>query len=593
MKTYNTLFKGKEHFADFVKKNGIEDGEKTLIQVFCGIPKKKYIKSLIKDISDILPKSKLIGTTTAHEIFEEKVLRNSCIISISVFEDTIIKTLLLKGGDDLALGKSIAKSTICKKTKALIVFSDGLISDGEKIIKGIESVSKNINIAGGRAGDNGSLIETFVFDKNEIVNYGVVAASLNSDTLKAVTRYSLDWQPVGKEMKITKAEGNRVYEIDGKSVKDIYRKYLGDEIAQELPYSASEFPFIKKSADGTYIARAAIKVFDDGSLSFIGHLKKGDIVRFGFGNADMIITSSLENTKYISNTKPESIFIYSCAARLNLLQEDAAKEIAPFSNTAKTCGFFTYGEYYSSKDKNELLNMTMTILALSENSVNSYFYDKSSNKKNERNNLFQSKHFKLLKALTNLSNSVAKDLKEEQEKLEKLLKETQSLANKDYLTGLYNRHFFYQNAKRVLEKAKRNGKPLTVATIDIDKFKEINDTFGHKVGDRVLKETAKVLKKSLRSSDLYARFGGEEFCVLLEDLSYEDAVAVFEKMRKNFENNVITVNKKPFNCTISIGVFYGLCNDIDHMIAESDILLYKAKRRGRNRVVAQKADLFT
>ncbi len=159
------------------------------------------------------------------------------------------------------------------------------------------------------------------------------------------------------------------------------------------------------------------------------------------------------------------------------------------------------------------------------------------------------------------------------------------MANKDFLTGAYNRRFFFNSGEQIFAKARRRKKSLAVAMIDIDKFKNINDTYGHDVGDVAIQEIKRILDKQLRSSDLMARFGGEEFCILLEDITIENSKILFEKIRKVFETNIITIDKLQISYTISIGVSYGLSESLEAMIKTSDEALYVAKESGRNQVV--------
>jgi len=121
--------------------------------------------------------------------------------------------------------------------------------------------------------------------------------------------------------------------------------------------------------------------------------------------------------------------------------------------------------------------------------------------------------------------------------------------------------------------------------LDIDHFKNVNDTYGHDVGDVAIKEIAVILNRTLRSSDLVARFGGEEYCILLEDISREDMQLLFEKIRKNFEANEIMAGNATLKYTVSLGIAYGKSTDINVLIKVSDDALYEAKDTGRNKVV--------
>ncbi|WP_373036835.1 diguanylate cyclase [Sulfurimonas sp.] len=165
-----------------------------------------------------------------------------------------------------------------------------------------------------------------------------------------------------------------------------------------------------------------------------------------------------------------------------------------------------------------------------------------------------------------------------------LFGQIKDMANKDFLTGAYNRRYFFDTAEYIYSKSKRHEAPLAVAMIDIDKFKNINDVYGHDTGDVAIQEAKRILDKNLRTSDLMARFGGEEFCVLLDDITYENVRLLFEKIRNKFQNNIIRTDKHTITYTVSIGVYFGSSNSLEDMIKLSDEALYTAKENGRNRI---------
>ena len=170
-----------------------------------------------------------------------------------------------------------------------------------------------------------------------------------------------------------------------------------------------------------------------------------------------------------------------------------------------------------------------------------------------------------------------------------LFEKTRDMANKDFMTGAYNRRFFFDSGEAIFEKAKRAKKDLVVAMFDIDKFKNINDTYGHDVGDVAICEVANILNENLRESDLMARFGGEEFCVLLENISLEEVNKLFEKIRLVFENNIIKINDLEIKFTTSIGICFGLEDSLEDMIKKSDDGLYYCKNNGRNQIAINKS----
>ena len=165
-----------------------------------------------------------------------------------------------------------------------------------------------------------------------------------------------------------------------------------------------------------------------------------------------------------------------------------------------------------------------------------------------------------------------------------LFEKISNMANRDFLTGSYNRRYFFESANAKFAKANRNSSALALATIDIDKFKNINDTYGHDVGDIAIKEIKKVLDRNLREYDLVARFGGEEFCILLEDITCKDLKNLFERIRVDFEKNIIKIDTLEFKYTVSTGIAYGIFDSLEEMLKISDEELYKSKENGRNQV---------
>lgn len=158
-------------------------------------------------------------------------------------------------------------------------------------------------------------------------------------------------------------------------------------------------------------------------------------------------------------------------------------------------------------------------------------------------------------------------------------------ANKDFLTGVYNRRYFYDDMNEYVAYAEERAEPYAVAMLDIDHFKEINDACGHDSGDRVLKTLAKKLIDETKNGDLIARFGGEEFCIVLKNISNEEAVKFFVNLRANIASCNVQLKKEQINFTVSIGVAFSRSDyKLDELLELADEALYRAKENGRNRV---------
>jgi diguanylate cyclase (GGDEF)-like protein len=154
----------------------------------------------------------------------------------------------------------------------------------------------------------------------------------------------------------------------------------------------------------------------------------------------------------------------------------------------------------------------------------------------------------------------------------------------DPLTGVGNRRAFMDRAEKLLNRSAFDRQPAVLLLFDLDRFKQINDTFGHHVGDRVLTDFCSVATAALRPHDVFGRLGGEEFASLLPHTSLEDGVNVAERIRAKFEATNIAVDATALATTVSVGVAAATDRGLSDMIMAADRALYRAKTKGRNRV---------
>jgi diguanylate cyclase (GGDEF)-like protein len=169
-------------------------------------------------------------------------------------------------------------------------------------------------------------------------------------------------------------------------------------------------------------------------------------------------------------------------------------------------------------------------------------------------------------------------------------KRLELLSITDGLTKLFNHRHFQDELARAFEESQRYQRPLSLAIIDIDFFKKINDAHGHAIGDEVLKGVSRMFHDSIRGTDLVARYGGEEFAVMMPETELADAVTFAEKIRSLIETTPIDTPAGPLSATVSIGLSSVPHSRIRHakeLIVQADKALYRAKRNGRNQVQAE------
>ena len=167
------------------------------------------------------------------------------------------------------------------------------------------------------------------------------------------------------------------------------------------------------------------------------------------------------------------------------------------------------------------------------------------------------------------------------------------MAITDQLTGLHNRRYMSRHLDTLISSAHKSGKPVAFLIMDIDYFKSVNDTYGHDIGDEVLREFASRISANVRGIDLACRYGGEEFVVVMPDTDVAFACTVAERLRQSVEANPFAISRAPgkLNITISIGIAgsEGNSDSADALLHRADQALYRAKREGRNRVIADAA----
>lgn len=173
---------------------------------------------------------------------------------------------------------------------------------------------------------------------------------------------------------------------------------------------------------------------------------------------------------------------------------------------------------------------------------------------------------------------------------QKLYHQILYLANHDGLTTAMNRRYFYEESERTVNPvvAKQSTKTVAILLLDIDHFKKINDSYGHSVGDKVLQEFTNIVQSQIRSSDLFGRIGGEEFAVLLKNVSLPKSVEIAQRICNTvYETPIILDNGQKLNISISIGLSYQslpYCTQFQQLVNRADLALYQAKESGRNRL---------
>ncbi|MGH7475746.1 MAG: diguanylate cyclase [Longimicrobiales bacterium] len=182
-------------------------------------------------------------------------------------------------------------------------------------------------------------------------------------------------------------------------------------------------------------------------------------------------------------------------------------------------------------------------------------------------------------------------IKRLQDELEEKNRELEQLSISDGLTGLFNHRHIHEELHEEFERTQRSGDGLAVAMFDLDHFKQVNDTYGHQAGDRVLQELASILRQTAREIDKLGRYGGEEFIVILPETDLENAETFADRVRQHVERHSFPLARREgLHMTISAGIAaypHPHVEDARALVERADAALYAAKREGRNRVVRE------
>ena len=556
----------------FCSERGIGDDPRLLIQVFCGNLERGFIEQLNKLLGRLFPSAVIIGTTTGGEIADGRLHDEGVIVSFLRFERTRLKACFQPwdSDDSMALGKALVAPLAEEDEvpRLVIAVATGLNTNGEDFVDGIGEALPGVPLAGGLAGEYLRFRHTWIFNGREVITRGAIAVALYNPALRIQTLYSMDWMPLGRALRVDRARKNLLIRLDGRPALETYRYYLGDEAARQLPVLSVQFPLMVER-QGLKLARACVGANDDGSMVFMGNFRSGEHAWFAIGDPQALLDSSSEVMQHLRQARYEAILTYTCVARKALMTRLIEDEARVFNELAPTAGFFTYGEFFHLQAGNLFFNYTLTLVAMSESA------DEGQPLQGPPISLSDARISTEARAYAHLINTTAREL-------ESLIERMRQQALTDELTGLPNRRHLMDRLRELIGLHERNQGDLSVLLLDLDGFKQVNDHWGHQVGDEVLRELARVLEEVVRLSDVPGRWGGEEFLVLCPDTAAAGAHELAERLRRRIEQHAFP---EGLRITASIGCAHHRRGEsLDRLVGRADDALYRAKAAGKNRV---------
>ena len=427
MKQYNHIYKDLPTFETFLHHYEIKvDYPSLLVQVFTS-QKKKRVKEIVASIQKKLPNAVIVGASTAGEIANGEIYEEQTLLSLSLFEKSNVVAYKEIADDAYLLGNSLSKRLFSAKTKCVITFLDGLKHNGEDYLQGLESHNfHKALIAGGMAGDLLRFKKTFTIFGKEVFSGGAVCVALEGEELEVFEDYNLGWRAIGPSFLVTKSKGSRVYELNNRPIKEVYREVLGEFAVENMPASTIEFPLVFEQ-HGMLIARSMLNVSSDGSILYGGSLDEGTEVRFAIGSRTLVNRyNPKEQLK--EEASLQACFIYSCIARKQFLEKELEKTFLLIDQKAPTSGFFTYGEFFYSEKKPKFLNITTTLLFLREKGTLTLKRSSHEKRKLKNNSKTDSALFHFVDYVTEELRGQEKNFKASKFRLDEFLKALESVV---------------------------------------------------------------------------------------------------------------------------------------------------------------------
>jgi len=566
-----------EHFlaAEQVRER-IANSRSALVQIFAWRADPAFLRSLHARIREAIPYAVVVGATSSGEISSGNSMKRSTVVSFTFFDSAELFSVVrdCSGGSEFEAGADIARrlKESAAEIKGVLLLATTMSIDGGKLLEGLREGMGEFPLFGAGAGAYDNQDESYVFEGDRMYDQGAVAVAFAGSELHIDAYTYTGWQPLSKEMTITEAVHSKLVKtIDGLPAASIYEKYLGIARDQAFFDHIIEFPFLLRR-DGHELARNPFSCEEDGSLHFVADVREGETIRLSYGNPEVIIRNAVDIQQAMEAFGPEGILLYTCTCRQIFLKESVQLETLPFERIAPTAGFYTHGEYYGQGRKIHLLNATMVAVGIREGGKR----EAPRSPGGGREPLPEPKSIELTSRLARFIEAVVSDLEETNAEL-------QTMMDMDKHTQVFNRGKMDSLFQSEIDRVKTEGASLSIVLMDIDRFKAINDTYGHYAGDNVLRKVAQTLKANVRVTDAVGRWGGEEFLILFPDTDLDMARAMAERMRR-------VIAREDFGEVGRITASFGVisANESEEVVQayqRVDAALYEAKRGGRNRVV--------
>lgn len=563
------------------QKTGRTGAGARLFQIYSEVLDQTVIQDVTGAIEECFPDTPYIGCSTSGNIIDCELSGNITVVCtefelpttrFEIFQYDMAKQAV----DDITVQivEETRKNPWVKAIEMYFTIPEGSTT---RFCDGLKEIRDDIQIFGGvscsddiTSDDSCVFTKAYGFSETSIIIVFYGGEDFHVDSIKVT-----GWKPLGREFHVTKSQGSLLQELDGIPAYDVYHKYLNIKNDENFFYNTLEFPLFYEHNDTT-ILRTPVSSNADGSINMTSDMDIGSVVRISYGDPGTIVESIRHDSQRIAQFGPDVLHIFSCAARRTFwTNKEPTYEIQPFHDISASCGFFSHGEFLRTKGNLNQHNVTLVIAAMREGEKKAAVVLPEMEDRNTMSRV------PLVSRLATFISVTSLELENTNQQLALVNEKLKMAAIIDGLTGLYNRKEIQSQIEKALADVKKE--QFSLVMLDIDNFKQVNDTYGHQEGDSVIVALADILRNQrtglMQSS---GRWGGEEFMVLLRGTDSSSAAYIADLLRECFANTSFPGIRPQ---TVSLGVTQAREDDtVDSLCSRVDMALYRAKKNGKNRV---------
>lgn len=555
-------------------------GSSLLISIFTSYTKREGLQEMVDALSLSFPEAEISGMTSSVCIEQGVNHTGKIIVLFEVFEKTYVHTICFdhEPGKEEAVGCAVM-SEIAKISEPLCGIeilasqSDDRFSDFTPFLNVLtHELPGTLPVWGALADSQTWPNHTYVFSKKYISTSGLVLRVYTGD-ISIMLNHVLGFRPLSRPLTVTAMDGPMVIkELDHKPAVYYYDNYIHtpDFQEQSLP-----FPLLQMQ-DGYVHAHLPQGRTLDGGILFNIRCTVGTELRLAYGDPELMLAETKKSWENMHAFGGESVHILSCAARYQFLNKNLSDVLANYNNLTPSFGIYAHGEIYRAGQQRLVAAHLTGNVAVFREAAEAHTKDVPYTP------VHLTQHMTHLLQLATFISTAMKELEETQDAL-------QFAASHDSLTGLFHRGAMEKYLGQCIRNYAESSLALSAIMIDLDRFKEINDTYGHAAGDAVICTLSDLMKKHTEGRGYAGRWGGDEFLIILPGATLPMAEDLAIHMKEDLYQAHILPDGTPVSA--SFGVTIAHQGELEQTFYKRiDNALYAAKKNGKNCITIFNAD---